>query len=257
MTPIYALAGLFLITALLYSGAGFGGGSTYTALLVLSGTAYTIIPIISLGCNISVVTGNVHFAVKHKLIDWRSALPLVMISVPLSFIGGTIAIDEHSFVLILAVMLFLSGSHMLIAHKPKARPHNSSQPQGLPLFPMMTGGLLGFISGVVGIGGGIFLAPILHYLNWNTTRQIAATCSLFILINSCAGLAGQLTKWDKASEMTDIFHFIPLIIAVSLGGFIGRRISLNILAEKTIKRLTALLILFVAVRLAASKLLII
>lgn len=254
MSSIYTLAALFFVTAILYSSVGFGGGSTYTALLVLSGTAYSFIPIISLSCNIMVVLGNVLFSLRNRLLDWPSALPLVALSAPLSFMAGALPINERLFVLLLASMLFLAGVQMIIGDAPQTA---AKTPQDRPrstYIAVATGGLLGFVSGLVGIGGGIFLAPALHLLNWASARKIAAICSLFILVNSIAGLLGQLTKLESSVDIQNLLRFWPLMAAVFLGGMVGRRISLNFLSERMIKRLTAILILFVAVRLGISEL---
>ena len=253
MLSIYTLAALFFVTAILYSSVGFGGGSTYTALLVLSGTDYSFIPIISLSCNIIVVSGNVLFSLRNRLLDWRSALPLVVLSVPLSFMAGALPIDERLFVLLLAAMLFLAGIQMIIGDTSKTAA-KTPQPHSTYI-AVATGGALGFASGLVGIGGGIFLAPILHLLNWASARKIAAMCSLFILVNSIAGLLGQLTKLESSADAYNLLKFWPLMAAVFFGGIVGRRISLNFLSERMIKRLTAILILFVAVRLGVSELL--
>ena len=252
MSPLYTLAVLFFITAILYSSVGFGGGSTYTALLVLSGTHYALIPILSLSCNIIVVSGNVSFALRNRLLDWRAALPLIALSVPLSFLAGALPINETVFIALLAAMLFLAGLQMLLG-----RPSHDLQtgkPRRAKSTPlaMITGGVLGFLSGLVGIGGGIFLAPVLHILNWTSARKIAAICSLFILVNSLAGLAGQLTKFEASADALDLLKFWPLLLAVFLGGLIGRRFSFQFLSERMIKRLTAILILVVSIRLGFS-----
>ena len=252
MSSLYILAALFFITAILYSSVGFGGGSTYTALLVLSGTHYALIPILSLSCNIIVVSGNVAFATRNRLLEWRAALPLIVFSVPLSFLAGALPIHETVFIALLAVMLFLASLQMLLG-----RPSHDLQdgkPRRAKSTPaaMIMGGILGFLSGLVGIGGGIFLAPVLHIMNWTSARKIAAICSLFILVNSIAGLAGQLTKFEVSADAIDLLKFWPLPLAVFLGGLIGRRLSFQFLSERMIKRVTALLILFVSIRLGLS-----
>ena len=252
MSPIYTLAVLFLFTAILYSSVGFGGGSTYTALLVLSGASYALIPILSLSCNIIVVAGNVLFALKNNLLDWRSALPMIALSVPLSFLAGALPIDETVFTALLAIMLFLAGVQMLLGKIAQTAANDRPRHARSTPIAMATGGVLGFLSGLVGIGGGIFLAPVLHILNWTSARKIAAICSLFILVNSVAGLLGQLTKFETAAGFATLLKFWPLWLAVFLGGLIGRRVSFSFLSEAMIKRLTACLILFVSLRLGLS-----
>ena len=247
----FTLVSLFFITAILYSAVGFGGGSTYTALLVLTNENYLLIPILSLSCNIIVVLGNVIFALKRKLVDFKRAIPLVALSVPFSFIGGAIPISELFFVSLLAVVLFGAGIQMLrtpIAYSDK------SEVISVPIINRIKagaiGGTLGFLAGLVGIGGGIFLAPILHALKWDHTRNIAAICSLFILVNSCAGLLGQITKLGAPDLQTALQGNWVLLSAVFFGGIIGRNVSFSFLSEKVIKKITAGLILFVAIRLA-------
>ena len=253
LTPLtFLLSLLFLATALLYSTAGFGGGSTYTALLALNNIDFAMIPIISLICNIIVVAGNVAFAHAHKLLSLSKALPLILLSAPLSFLGGLVVISETYFLALLAIMLFASGMRMLLKQAPstdQALPHRTNNALSLAI-----GGSLGFISGVVGIGGGIFLAPALHFLKWETPKKIAALCSLFILVNSVFGLAGQLAKRSAADDLVtilgDIAIFWPLCLGVLIGGFVGRRVSFKMFSPAMINRVTALLILFVAIRLA-------
>ena len=252
LTPLtFILSFLFLTTALVYSTAGFGGGSTYTALLALNDIDFAMIPIISLLCNIIVVAGNVAFAHTHKLLSISKALPLVLLSAPLSFLGGLVVISETFFLTLLAFMLFASGTRMLLKQEPSTDQkvdRRTNHPLSLAI-----GGGLGFISGLVGIGGGIFLAPALHFLKWDTPKKIAALCSLFILVNSVFGLAGQLAKRaatdDLTTSLSDIASFWPLCLGVLIGGFVGRRVSLNMFSPAMINRVTALLILFVAIRL--------
>ena len=245
------LLSLFFLTAVLYSAVGFGGGSTYTALLVLTNEDYILIPILSLSCNIIVVFGNVIFAIKKKLIDLKTSFPLIAFSVPSSFIGGVIPISELFFVSLLAVVLFGAGVQML--RKPIVQVDailTKPTPKLNGIKAGAIGGVLGFIAGLVGIGGGIFLAPVLYALKWGHTRNIAAICSLFILVNSCAGLFGQLTKLGVFNLQVAVHENWVLIIAVFLGGIIGRNVSFSFLSETVIKRITAGLILFVAMRLA-------
>ena len=115
----------------------------------------------------------------------------------------------------------------------------------------MVAGPLGLLSGIVGIGGGIFLAPVLHLIGWDKTRRIAASASIFILANSLAGLAGQLGKLSGggAAALQPIVAYWPLAIAVLIGGQIGSRAGVTLLAPVWLRRLTAVLILYVAARL--------
>ncbi len=247
MTAIIWLAALFFLTALLYASVGFGGGSTYTALLILSGAAYPSIPIISLICNIIVVTGGVWQFAKAGYINISRVWPLIVISVPAAWLGGSIAIPEDVLVTLLGFALLVAGLHLLRDWKPGIT-HDDERYTPAPMALLM-GGAIGFLSGIVGIGGGIFLAPILYFTRWGSAKLIAATCSLFILVNSVAGLAGQLMKTGPGSAAENLQQYLPLFIAVLIGGQIGARLGSVSFSQKFIKRATAALILFVAIRL--------
>jgi uncharacterized membrane protein YfcA len=239
------LALLFFATALLYSAAGFGGGSTYTALLVLGGVDYRAVPVVSLLCNIIVVSvGTWRFA-RGGHLDWRRAWPLFVTSVPAAWLGGRLAIGETLFVGFLGASLLVAG--LLMLWQP------AWQRSGEPLAAArwvepVAGAGLGFAAGVVGIGGGIFLAPLLYLLRWGPPKRIAATCAAFILVNSLAGLAGQAGKGLGAAGMVIGEHAL-LFPAVALGGTIGAWFGSDRLDSKWVRILTALLILYVAARL--------
>ena len=239
------LALSFFLTALLYAAAGFGGGSTYTALLVLADTDYRAVPVISLLCNILVVSvGTWRFARAGHL-DWQRSWPLFLLSVPAAWLGGRLHIGETLFVGLLAVSLLLAGLLMLW------QPHwqrETAAPRRARWVDPVAGGVLGFLAGVVGIGGGIFLAPLLYLLRWGAPRAIAATCAAFILVNSIAGLAGQASKGLGAAGAVMADH-AALFPAVLVGGFIGSGIGAKRIDPNWVRVLTALLILYVAVRL--------
>lgn len=239
------LALSFFVTALVYALAGFGGGSTYNALLVLAAVDYRAVPILALGCNIIVVSiGSWRFASAGH-IDWRRIGPLVIFSVPLAWLGGRLEVRELLFVGLLAVALLVSG--LLMLWQPRWQREGEAPRRGKWLEPV-AGGALGFLAGVVGIGGGIFLAPLLYMLRWGGERAIAGTCALFILVNSIAGLAGQLSK-DGALVGTAMVDHWPLFPAVLVGGLIGSLLGSQRLDPKHVRFVTALLVLYVALRL--------
>ncbi len=241
------LAILFSLTALLYASVGFGGGSTYTALLIINGTDYRLVPIIALSCNILVVTGNAVRYGREGFISWRRIWPLVSLSAPAAWIGGRIEISQHIFIGLLALALFIAGIRLLIHQKPI---NAEIEPSKTSIWlNAIIGGAIGFYAGLVGIGGGIFLAPILHAMRWGTSQYIAATCSLFILLNSISGIGGQFTKLNNLSLTSDALAFWPLLLAVFIGGFIGNHLGVFKLSEFWLKRITAILIIAVAIRL--------
>ena len=236
---------LFFATAALYATVGFGGGSTYTALLVMMDDAIWRIPIIALICNITVVAAGSYLAVTRRAFVSRHAAPFLIASVPLAFIGGLIALRDETYITLLAISLLLAGLRLLlIGDKDIIASPTQSTGKAIAI-----GGALGLLSGMVGIGGGIFLAPILYYLRWADSKTIAALCSFFILVNSLAGLAGQLVK-NGAGVIPEIAEVaLPLMTATLLGGLLGARLLLEYLSPNKIQQITALLIIFVATRL--------
>ncbi|MDA8775913.1 sulfite exporter TauE/SafE family protein [Alphaproteobacteria bacterium] len=241
----FILPVLFFATAALYATVGFGGGSTYTALLVMMDDAIWRIPIIALICNITVVAAGSYLAVTRRAFVWQHAAPFFIASVPLAFIGGLIALRDETYITLLAISLLLAGLRLLlIGDKDIIASPTQSTGKAIAI-----GGALGLLSGMVGIGGGIFLAPILYYLRWADSKTIAALCSFFILVNSLAGLAGQLVK-NGAGVIPEIAEVaLPLMAATLLGGLLGARLLLEYLSSNKIQQITALLIIFVATRL--------
>ena len=241
------LAALFFVTALLYGAAGFGGGSTYNALLVLAGTDYRAVPVIALACNILVVSaGSWRFA-RSGHVDWRRIWPLFTLSIPCAWIGGRLVVAETVFVGLLAASLLFAG--LLMLWQPLWEKEAPGPIRSRWLEPA-AGGALGLLAGVVGIGGGIFLAPLLYILRWGPPKAIAGTCAVFILANSISGLGGQLAKGNDGAAAQALAAHWPLFPAVLAGGLIGSTLGSGRLDPKYVRILTALLILYVAVRLA-------
>ena len=239
------LALAFFLTAVLYAIAGFGGGSTYTALLVLAGTDYRAVPILSLACNILVVSvGTWRFARAGHL-DWRRVWPLFVTSVPAAWLGGRLVVEKELFVGLLAGSLLVAGLTML--WQPYWKRDITPAPGPRWIEPVAGAGL-GFLAGVVGIGGGIFLAPLLYLLRWDGPRRIAATCAAFILVNSIAGLAGQASKGVGTAAAVIGEHGL-LFPAVVVGGLLGAGLGARRIEPQWVRIVTALLILYVAARL--------
>ena len=234
---------LFFTVAILYSSVGFGGGSSYLAILALTTIAFTQIRATALLCNIVVVLGNVWLFYLQKLINWKKVLPLVLTSIPFAFFGGYLKINQTFFFILLGFTLLFAAitmwnSKQIISSEKRLTKYTKTK-------NVTYGGVVGFISGMVGIGGGIFLAPLLHLSKWDTPKKIAATASFFILVNSIAGLLGQYTNPDFIIDwnLTSI-----LLITVFIGGQIGSRLSNKFLNPIQLKKSTAILIAFVSIR---------
>lgn len=245
MPLIVLLAAGFFVTALLYASVGFGGGSTYSALLALSGLDYRVLPLVSLACNIVVVLGATWRFARAGVTPWRGALLLTALAAPAAFLGGLMVIDRTSFVLLLGASLVLTAVTMLIP----VREAEAGEPTRMARAMPFAAAPIGFLAGLVGIGGGIFLAPLLHLTRWADARAIAATASLFILVNSLFGLAGQLLKHGPAMFGGAMVDALPLLLAVVIGGQIGSLMAVRVLPVKWIRWLTAVLVGVVGVRL--------
>jgi len=234
----------FLVTALIYSSVGFGGGSTYLALLLLWGIPYTIFPIIALACNIIVVSGNSFNYIRAGNLNLKLLLPYLFGSIPFAFIGGSIQIEKELFEILLFFVLGTAGILLLLNFK--SYENNSTSYKALPVYlSFIIGVILGFVSGIVGIGGGIFLGPILYLFRVANPKYITTAVSLFILINSIFGIIGQLTKNQNLIEIKEYFY---LLLAVFIGGQIGNFLNLKLFSTKTLALITSILIIFVAIR---------
>jgi uncharacterized protein len=242
------LTALFLLVALVYASVGFGGGSTYTALLGLWGVDYRLIPIVSLLCNIIVVSGGTLRFARAGLIDWKAVLPLLLVSAPLAFLGGLLPLKQWLFLLMLGGALFASCIALLVQT-------DNWRPRKMPKSALLgVSAAVGLLAGLSGIGGGIFMAPVLHLIRWAEAQRIAAFASLYILINSIAGLAGQLVKNDAAVVGDVLVSYWSMMIAVLIGGQIGGLLGLRLFSPRILRSITALLVGYVAVRLIGQSL---
>jgi uncharacterized membrane protein YfcA len=174
--------------------------------------------LIALVCNIIVVTGGTIVFIRHKQVNWKKMIPVVIAGVVTAFLGARMRLSQQTFFVLLGFSLVVAS--ILLWMKTK---QNVEVKQIKPSYwrDAVLGGSIGFLSGLVGIGGGIFLSPILNLLHWDTPKKIAATASVFILVNSIGG------------------------IAVLMGGQLGSRIGLIKFDQLTVKRVTAILV-FVA-----------
>ena len=235
---------LFFVTAIFYSSVGFGGGSTYLALLLIWNVPFYIFPIIALSCNIIVVSGNCFNYIRAGNLNFKLLTPYLIGSIPLAFVGGALPIEKELFEILLFLVLTTAG--LLLLFKFKSYDDKEENFKKIPVFvSILIGGILGFISGIVGIGGGIFLSPILFLVRAGKAKHIVTTASLFILINCISGIIGQLTK---NLVLNEIHNYWYLLIAVLIGGQIGNFLNLKIFPTRILALITSLLVLFVSVR---------
>ena len=239
---------LFFVTAVLYSSVGFGGGSTYLALLLIWGVPYFIFPLIALSCNIIVVSGNCFNYIRAGNLNLKLLIPYLIGSIPLAFIGGSLPIEKRLFEILLFLILTTAGILLLLNFRAYDNKEESYRKVPI-IISILIGGVLGFISGVVGIGGGIFLSPILFLIRAGKPKHIVTTASLFILINSFSGIMGQITKNAVLNEISNYWY---LLLIVLVGGQLGNFLNLKIFPTRILALVTAGLVLFVAIRMGTK-----
>jgi len=221
---------LFFVTAILYSSVGFGGGSTYLAILFIWGVPYFIFPLIALACNIVVVSGNCFNYIRAGNLNLKLLIPYLIGSIPLAFIGGSLPVEKKFFEILLFLVLAAAG--VLLLFNFKSYEDKEESYRKIPLV----------ISVLV---GGIFLSPILFLMRAGKPKHIVTSASLFILINSLSGIIGQLTKNVVLSEIQNYWF---LLLAVLIGGQVGNFLNLKIFSTRVLALVTSCLVLFVAIR---------
>ncbi len=241
--PDLLLVLLFFVVALFYSSIGFGGGSSYLAILSLFLTDFDLIRATALSCNVAVVGGSVLIFMRQGLFEWRRFVPFVALSIPAAFVGAQFRFSQKLFFILLGLALVAAAAMLLIKIFLKMPAEKKQYPGGTTL---SLGAGVGLLSGMVGIGGGIFLSPVLNLMQWDNPKKIAALASFFILLNSLAGLAGLFISNSVNFNSNLIFY---LLGAVVIGGQIGSRLSVKLLDPRLIKFLTACLVLYVGIRL--------
>ena len=194
--------------------------------------------------NIIVVSGNSINFIRSGNLNIKLLIPYLIGSIPFAFIGGSIPIEKEFFEILLFITLIIAGFFLLM--ESKSFNQNEIKINNIPkIFSVIIGSIIGFISGLIGIGGGIFLSPLLFLIKAGYPKHITSTASLFILINSIFGIAGQLTKNISLGEF---LNYWPLFVAVLIGGQIGSNLNIKFLSNKILAVTTSLLVIFVAVR---------
>ncbi|MDH3698970.1 MAG: sulfite exporter TauE/SafE family protein [Flavobacteriaceae bacterium] len=238
----------FFCIAAFYSSVGFGGGSSYLAILALVFASFYEIRSTALLCNLVVVSSSCMMYLKKGHLHIRKFLPFVLMSIPLAFLGALFKLDESVFFVLLGLTLIISSIALVIqtyTHR-QVRVQFEKFP---PWISYIIGSVIGFLSGLVGIGGGIFLSPLLNHMRWDIPIKIAALASFFILANSISGITGLVVSgtfdvpWDKAGL---------LFFAVLLGGQLGVRFSLKKFNANSIRLITAVLVFIVGIRILVS-----
>lgn len=228
MDPHFIALILFLCIAVLYSSVGHGGASAYLAIMALLSFAPETIRPSTLVLNAAVASIATWRYLRAGQFDRRVFIPVALAAIPMAFLGGMLQLPPRTFALIAGTFLVVSAILLgLRARKPEV---SEGAVRPLPLKAALAMGLpIGLLSGIIGVGGGIFLSPILILGRWTTVRQASGIAALFILVNSLAGLAGALSKGIELDP------FVPYwLLAVILGGFIGSHLGVSRLGTRII-----------------------
>lgn len=241
----WLLAGLFFVVAFLYSAIGLGGGSSYTALLAIFGASPVAIPSVSLTLNVVVssISGFNFLRKGHARVQLIA--PFLLSSMPMAWLGGQLALPRLAFYSLLLLSLIIVT--VRIYSPNETRWHFHFTPAAALLVSLASGAVLGFIAGAVGIGGGIYLVPLILMLGLGTAKQAAAAGAIFVWVNSLTGVLSRLE-----ADRLQLDHIIPLLIAVIAGGILGSSLGAGRFSSKRIEQLLGV-VLVIAILLLARK----
>ena len=241
----YYLAGLFFLIAFVYSSVGLGGGSSYTALMAVFGMNTLEIPMISLTLNLFATSVGSYNFIRNKHAKLRLILPFLISSIPMAYLGGSLQLPKQIFYWILLISLVLVAARIYIWEHTTVT-LNIGQVAKL-VVSLLSGSILGLIAGIVGIGGGIYLVPIIIILGLGTEKEAAACGAIFVWINSLSGLIARLQY-----NSIDLTSHIPLISAVLIGSALGSFMGSFKYSPKTMQRILGIIII-IAISLLTRK----
>jgi uncharacterized protein len=237
-TEILIIVALFVV-AVLYSSVGHGGASGYLAVMAFLAVAPTVTRPTALVLNLFVASISFVQFYRAKHFDWKVFLPFAVTSVPFAFIGGMIHLPTTVYKIILGVTLMLAAIRLAINMRSEIEPRAPKI-----WICLLIGAILGLISGLVGVGGGIFLTPILLLMNWTETKKAAGISALFILVNSISGLLGNYAQVLQLSTTVYVW-----ILAAIIGGIIGSTLGSQKFNSLTLRRVLAFGLLIAGLKL--------
>lgn len=240
-SALILFSAVLAIVAFLYASVGHGGASGYLALMALFSLPIAVMRPSALLLNILVSGVSFYFYKKAGHFNWKLFYPFAITSIPASFIGGYLNVNPQIYKQVLGVLLIISILRMLGLIGSK----NSGAIKSLNLYiALIAGACIGFFSGMIGIGGGIILSPLILLLNWGSVKQTAAASALFIWVNSVAGMIGLLMADNEIPQ----FAYMLAIIATA-GGVAGGYFGSLKLETKMVKQILAVVLLIAAVKL--------
>lgn len=236
ISSAYFLPILFFIIAFIYSSVGLGGGSSYTALMAIFGINTLAIPMVSLSLNLFVTSiGSFNF-IRNKHAKIKLILPFLIPSIPMAYLGGSLDLPKEIFYWVLLISLIFVAARIYLWQSMSFQ-LNLKKNEKL-IISLIAGSVLGLIAGIVGIGGGIYLVPLIIILGLGTEKEAAACGAIFIWLNSASGLLSRLQY-----NSIDLTNYIPLIIAVIAGGALGSYMGSFKFSPKVMDKMLGLVIL--------------
>ena len=240
-TTDYLIAICLMFGAILYTSVGHAGSSIYIAIMSLFGVPAQVIKPTALVLNIIVSSYTSFKYIRAKLFDLKLYLPLAVGAIPMSFLGGSITLPEDVYKPIVGLILLFAGIMFLFQLAPKL--------QGEPKHPhiaisILTGALIGLLSGLTGTGGGIFLSPLILFFGWTSVKGASGTAALFILTNSVFGLLGHISSVSNLPDALWIYA-----IAVVIGALIGTRLGIKQFSNDGVRRALGLVLIIASLKL--------
>ncbi len=231
-----------MLGAILYTSVGHAGASVYIAILTLFGLSSPVIKPTALVLNICIASFTSWRFIKKGFFDLKVLMPIAIGAIPFAFLGGYINAPNHVYKAIVGVILIVSAISLLTKTSERID-SNVHQPKFL--LSVASGAAIGFLAGLTGTGGGIFLSPLILFLGWSSTRKTSGIAATFILLNSIFGLAGNYTSVQNLPPQLPLF-----VIATMIGAVIGTTLGIKFYSASAIKKALALVLLI-----AGSKLL--
>jgi uncharacterized membrane protein YfcA len=244
LIPVTLLAFIFAVVAFFYASVGLGGGSSYTALLAVFGASTVTIPMVSLTLNILVTTFGSLVFLLHGHARLRLIVPFIVSSIPMAYLGGMLHLPKMIFYVLL--LLSLCAAAARIYFPSNSKPIQLDQ-RWKTFCAIVGGAILGLIAGITGIGGGVYLVPLIILLGLGSAKEAAACGAFFIWVNSVSGLLSRI----QYSEV-DLAPYLPLVIAVVLGGMAGTLMGAGRFKVRTMQQILGS-ILIVAILLLGRK----
>lgn len=239
----YILSALFFIVAFIYSSVGLGGGSSYTALMAIWGVSILAIPLVSLSLNLIVTTAGSFNFIRNRHARIKLILPFLVTSIPMAYLGGSFKLPKEIFYWVLLISLVFVALRIYFWKNTSIRLDLDQKSR--IVISLIAGSVLGLVAGIAGIGGGIYLVPLIIILGLGTEKEAAACGAIFIWLNSFSGLTSRLQY-----NAVDFTGYVPLMAAVLAGGASGSFMGSSRFSPATMEKILGVVIIVAIVFLA-------